>query len=486
MKNLIFASVIILFSFTINVEASTNIAGRVGGYFYASLSPHGTWIDIGYGAIAWKPTIMVRTWKPYYQGRWVWSDYGWYWYSYEPFGHIVYHYGRWYYDDYYGWIWIPDYEWAPAWVEWRYSDTYIGWAPLSPYGVFSISIGIHFTHNYVIPYTNWHYVHVNHFYSPYLTSYYVAPKYKYRIHSRTKHRTNYAYYNGKVRNNGIDVSFIEKRTGQRIRQTSITTVNDPRQVVYDKNRDLSRDGLRAFYVDKNELSRENLRDVEVKRSDRRSSLDLSRVDLGSTRDLDKDKIRRETSRENSREINRQETQRDVIRDRNVDSERKVIDHRGIDNRDSRPQERVNTRENNVRTETRSNENNLKRNDTQSPGSRNTEVRVERNESPVQRQDNVNRNTEIRRNENPVIQREKNDTQRNQSPQIQQRSNQSSGSNESIRTERKENTQPRQETRTIERPTQNTQRETRVETQKRSNSNESKQNDSNSRSRERSR
>lgn len=492
MKNLIFAAVIILFSFTTSTEASSNIAGRVGGYFYASLSPHGTWIDIGYGAIAWKPTIMARTWKPYFQGRWIWSDYGWYWYSYEPFGHIVYHYGRWYYDDYYGWIWIPDYEWAPAWVEWRYSDTYIGWAPLSPYGVFSISIGIHFTHNYVMPYTNWHYVHVNHFYSPYLTSYYVAPKYKYRIHSRTKYKTNYAYYNGKVRNNGIDVNFIEKRTGQRIRQTSINTVNDPRQVVYDKSRDITRDGLRTFYVDKNELSRENLRDIEVKISDRRSSLDLSRVELGSTRDLDKERIRRETSREDSREINRQENQREVIRDKNANDERRVIDRSGTENRETRTQERVNTKENDksnrndVRQETRKTENDLRRNNTQSPGSRNNEVKVERRESPVQRQESVNRNSEIRRNENPVIQPRSNDVQRKQSTQVQQRNNQSSGSNESVRTERRENTQSRQESRTIERPTQNTKSETRVDTQKRSNSNDSKQNDSNSRTRERSR
>lgn len=495
MKNLIFAAVIILFSFTSNTEASTNIAHRVGGYFYASLSPHGTWIDIGYGAIAWKPTIMVRTWKPYFHGRWVWSDYGWYWYSYEPFGHIVYHYGRWYYDDYYGWIWIPDYEWAPAWVEWRYTDTYIGWAPLSPYGTFSISIGIHFTRNYSIHYSNWHYVHVNYFCSPYLTNYYVAPKYKYRIHSKTKHRTNYSYYNGRIRNNGVDVSFIEKRTGQKIRQTNIRTETDPGRTIYDKNRDISRDGLRTFYVDKNELSRQNnLRDIEVKRSDRETSLDLSRVELSSTRDLDREKIRRESSRDENREVNRQDTQREreVIRERDVNNERKVLEQREIEVRENRQQERVTTPENdnrnrnNVREETRRPETDIRRNETQNTGSRNSEIRNERRETPVQRQESVNRSTETRRNENPVTQQRTNEVQRNQTPQVQQRNNQSSGSNESIRTERRDNTQPRQETRTIERPTQNTQRDSRVETQRRTETNESRQNNSEERSRERSR
>jgi hypothetical protein len=64
-------------------------------------------------------------------------------------------------DDYYGWIWIPDYEWAPAWVEWRYDDAYIGWAPLPPYAVFSIHIGIHYTYDYYVPYRHWHYVNYN-------------------------------------------------------------------------------------------------------------------------------------------------------------------------------------------------------------------------------------------------------------------------------------------------------------------------------------
>ncbi len=495
MKNLIFASVIILFSFTLTTEASTNIAHRVGGYFYASLSPYGTWIDLGYGAVAWKPTIIVRTWKPFYQGRWIWTDYGWYWYSYEPFGHIVYHYGRWYFDDYYGWIWIPDFEWAPAWVEWRYTDTYIGWAPLSPYGTFSISIGIHFTRSYSIHYTNWHYVHVNYFCSPYLTNYYVAPKYKYRIHSKTKYRTDYSYYNGRVRNNGIDVSFIEKRTGQRIRQTNIRTETDPGRTIYDRNRDISRDGLRTFYVDKNELSRQNdFRGIEVKQSDRRTSLDLSRVELGSTREIDKDRIRRETYRENNREMNRLDNQRerDVIRERDIDNERKVVEPRGIESGEKFSPERLNTIENssrnNVREENRRTEIDVNRNEYQVPVSRSKDVRNERRETTIQRKESINRNTENIRNDNPVIQQRNNEDQRKQMPQIQKRNNQNSGSssNENIRTERRENSQQRQETKTIERPKQNTQRETVVETQSRQNTNESRESNSGDRTRERSR
>jgi hypothetical protein len=454
MKNLIFAAVIILFSFTTSAEASTNIANRVGGYFYASLSPHGTWIDIGYGTVAWKPTIMLRTWKPYYQGRWIWSDYGWYWDSYEPFGHIVYHYGRWYYDDYYGWIWVPDYEWAPAWVEWRYTDTYIGWAPLSPYGVFSISIGIHFTHDYYVHYSNWHYVHVNHFYSPHLTSYYVGPKYKYRIHSKTKYRTNYGYYNGRVRNNGIDVGFIEKRSGQKIRQMNVRNYDDPRKVVYDKNRDISRDGIRTFYVDKKELSRENLRDVEVKRSDRRSSLDLSRVELSSTRDLDRDRIRKENAQDDNKNARRDNNIREDVRDRKVETERKT------DVRENRSNERIDKRQTEIlRNETpqiqKRNTEQIKRENNSRPEVRSNEVKIERKKSTPPKQETRTRDDNIR---SVTGSRENN-----------------------AKVEKRVTTPPKQEKRTIERPTQNKQRETRVETQKRTESRDKKQNDSNTRS-----
>ena len=50
----------------------------------------------------------------------------------EPFAWAVYHYGRWGYDEDYGWFWVPGDTWAPAWVQWRYSDDYVGWAPVGP------------------------------------------------------------------------------------------------------------------------------------------------------------------------------------------------------------------------------------------------------------------------------------------------------------------------------------------------------------------
>ncbi|MFL5301926.1 MAG: DUF6600 domain-containing protein [Anaeromyxobacteraceae bacterium] len=100
--------------------------------FHDGLAPYGEWVTVsGYGRV-WRPHNVSAGWRPYYNGRWEWTDEGWLWVSDEPWGWAAYHYGRWSQDPSYGWFWIPGYQWAPAWVSWRYSPDYIGWAPLGP------------------------------------------------------------------------------------------------------------------------------------------------------------------------------------------------------------------------------------------------------------------------------------------------------------------------------------------------------------------
>jgi hypothetical protein len=104
-------------------------------YFYDSLSPYGTWANLdGYGW-CWQPTVTViqAGWSPYCDhGQWFYSDLGWYWQSDYSWGAIAFHYGRWFCHPRWGWCWWPDLVWGPAWVTWRYSDDYCGWAPLAP------------------------------------------------------------------------------------------------------------------------------------------------------------------------------------------------------------------------------------------------------------------------------------------------------------------------------------------------------------------
>jgi hypothetical protein len=99
---------------------------------YETLAPYGVWFTVdGYGAV-WQPADVDGDWAPYTDGYWAYTDAGWTWVSYEEWGGIPYHYGCWVRFQEYGWCWVPGYEWGPAWVSWRMSDDYIGWAPLPP------------------------------------------------------------------------------------------------------------------------------------------------------------------------------------------------------------------------------------------------------------------------------------------------------------------------------------------------------------------
>ena len=339
MKKLIFAVVFIIVGISAYTYADNDYLKRVGGYFYTELSPYGTWIEIGFGTPVWRPTIIRKTWSPYYNGQWIYTDYGWYWDSYEPFGAIVYHYGRWYYDDYYGWIWVPDNEWAPAWVEWRYDDDYIGWAPLSPYALFSVSIGIHYTYDYHVPYSYWNFVRYNHFCDGNLYRYYIAPKYKYRVYHKTIIRNNYSYYNGRVRNEGIGFDRIRERSGRSIEKRNLVTVNNLTEI--SRNRNNKDREIRTYIAKREDLSRDGLRDIKVQRSDRKTSLDLSKVEIGrdrnGTRTIERNDGRDMNSRDRNK-INNDTRNNDQNNERNI--QRNSNDNRINEERKIQPREDV--------------------------------------------------------------------------------------------------------------------------------------------------
>lgn len=100
--------------------------------FYDQLANEGTWIQTDDYGYVFQPAVNDPNWRPYTYGHWVDTDQGMMWVSDEPFGWATYHYGRWVNLDNYGWVWVPGYTWAPAWVSWRDSDDYYGWAPLPP------------------------------------------------------------------------------------------------------------------------------------------------------------------------------------------------------------------------------------------------------------------------------------------------------------------------------------------------------------------
>jgi hypothetical protein len=95
------------------------------------LESYGEWFDMPpYGSV-WRP-FVVSDWAPFSHGHWMWTNDGWAWVSYEPFGWLVYHYGFWDYRQETGWFWVPGDTWSPANVEWSTFGNYCAWAPLPP------------------------------------------------------------------------------------------------------------------------------------------------------------------------------------------------------------------------------------------------------------------------------------------------------------------------------------------------------------------
>src|SRR5215813_4310577 len=118
------------------VVASDGSAVSVG-VFYDALAPYGEWIYVGNYGRVWRPSVAVVgvDFRPYGPGgHWVYTDYGWSFESDWSWGWAPFHYGQWYLDPVYGWVWVPGSVWAPAWVTWRYGGGYVGWAPMPPAG----------------------------------------------------------------------------------------------------------------------------------------------------------------------------------------------------------------------------------------------------------------------------------------------------------------------------------------------------------------
>jgi len=118
------------------VVASDGSAVSVG-VFYDALAPYGEWIYVGNYGRVWRPSVAVVgvDFRPYGPGgHWVYTDYGWSFESDWSWGWAPFHYGQWYLDPAFGWVWVPGSVWAPAWVTWRYGGGYVGWAPMPPAG----------------------------------------------------------------------------------------------------------------------------------------------------------------------------------------------------------------------------------------------------------------------------------------------------------------------------------------------------------------
>jgi len=209
--------------------------------FYTQLERYGDWRETSDYGYVWQPRqAESRTWRPYTDGHWVYTDVGWTWVSEEPFGWATYHYGRWTRLRNIGWVWVPGDEWAPAWVSWRKSNDYVGWAPLPPEARFDRGTGIHNWSDsyYDVGPDQYCFVETKQFGAPRLESALVPSERNVTIVNQTTNVTNITYNKTTIMNQGPSYDEIRTQTQQPIerlrleREVNINiNVGEPRPVM---------------------------------------------------------------------------------------------------------------------------------------------------------------------------------------------------------------------------------------------------------------
>lgn len=100
----------------------------------SDLDSYGTWVFVADYGYCWRPRLVAPDWRPYRDGRWIWSvRWGWTWIPCEPWGWVPYHYGRWAWTSGCGWVWVPGGVFGPGWVSWYSGPGWIAWVPLDPF-----------------------------------------------------------------------------------------------------------------------------------------------------------------------------------------------------------------------------------------------------------------------------------------------------------------------------------------------------------------
>lgn len=194
--------------------------------FYNELSPYGDWIYTPDYGFAWRPYFNnPEAFRPYSSnGNWIYTQFGWTWVSNYVWGWATFHYGRWNFDNYLGWMWIPGSEWAPAWVTWGSFDNLWGWAPMGP------NINVHFNAVWLAPDPWWTFVPRNHFCSGNWNNFiYNRPVNVTNITNITNIyiANNYSPANHNTWYEGPRVSEVERYYGRTIRTMEVVENQSP-------------------------------------------------------------------------------------------------------------------------------------------------------------------------------------------------------------------------------------------------------------------
>jgi hypothetical protein len=196
--------------------------------FYDELAPYGDWVrDARYGYI-WLPAV-AQGFHPYgTAGHWVMTEFGNTWVSYYDWGWAPFHYGRWYFDDYFqSWAWVPGYEWGPAWVNWRTGGGYYGWAPMGPGAFINVQVGL--------PAFHWVFLPRHRIYHHYAYRYYAPHRTRVRIYHNTTIINNTYVYNNQTYVTGPSRSELRQVTGRNVPVYQVRNSNAPGRTLVANN-----------------------------------------------------------------------------------------------------------------------------------------------------------------------------------------------------------------------------------------------------------
>jgi uncharacterized protein DUF6600 len=180
-----------------------------------------------YGQV-WIPHDVAPGWRPYTTGRWVYTNYGWTWVSEQEWGWAPFHYGRWAFVAPYGWVWVPGTVWAPAWVVWRHSPGWVGWAPLPPQVVVRPGVEIRAANMHVRIEPSWFcFVEERRLLAPHVSTYIAPPARNVTLVQITQNVTHYTVVQNRVVNRGVPVERIERVTARPVPRMRIVETQAP-------------------------------------------------------------------------------------------------------------------------------------------------------------------------------------------------------------------------------------------------------------------
>lgn len=287
-------------------------------FIFDYLSGYGYWVRHHRYGYVWVPRGVPRHWRPYTYGRWVWTEYGWTWFSYFDWGWLPFHYGRWGWEARLGWFWVPDTVWGPAWVVWRIGNIYVGWAPLPPEVEFLTGYGLRWR-TPELPSYYWIFIEVRRFNEQRLLDWVIPPERNLTIINYTVIRDRISFRNKIIINDALTPDEIERLSRRPVTKVKLQEIKqpEPERLSYSEIKIYKPEIKPEQTAPKSVLSEEEAAPkIKIEKEQVRSAAELEKIHrkeaelLEQTQRLELENIRKKLEEE-TRSLPPQERQKEV-------------------------------------------------------------------------------------------------------------------------------------------------------------------------------